>query len=137
MKSLNKFFVLLAFVLAVVLAVLFVSCSDDDAGSSSIIATYRATDGAGTYMLYAYDDNTFVLNGTLGTTWSGTVSKGTYKITDGDVTNGTIEVTTTYDINNQGVLVAVANPKAVTYTITSGRFSLTQTTGTTLTFEKQ
>ena len=137
MKSFNKFFIItFAFAALFTLTIPFVSCSDDDSDDPSIIATYKATDNGGTYTLNTYDNNTFILTGTLTTKWSGTVSKGTYKLT-GTPTDGTVEITTTQDINNQGVLVAVSNPKPVTVTITNGKFTYKQTTGTTLSFEKQ
>ena len=76
----------------------FASCSDsddDDGGSGSgALAAFTYTQSYGTETIYFYADNTWECIETKPDfNYTGTDYKGTYAITSGDFTNGTLDFT--------------------------------------------
>ncbi|WP_296690352.1 hypothetical protein [Treponema sp. UBA6852] len=76
----------------------FASCSDsddDDGGSASgALAAFTYTQSYGTETIYFYADNTWECIETKPEfNYTGTDYKGTYAITSGDFTNGTLDFT--------------------------------------------
>ena len=125
MKKLAKIMAVFA---AIMMALAFAGCNNDDDDDPSTVAVYKGTyeDDGVTYTLSCYDDNTFVIDGEMGDLKC-TVMAGTY--TGNPSKDGTITVSLTKFIDFEtGKLVdASEEVKAVAdgdYTITNGKMEI-------------
>lgn len=91
----KKFLKTLAVIAAVAaLGFGFASCSDDDDGGSGSSALAAFTCTQRTETIYFYADNTWeCIRRVPEVNYTGTDSKGTYKLTSGDFTNGKLDFT--------------------------------------------
>lgn len=123
MKKLAKIMAVFA---AIMMALAFAGCNNDDDDDPSKVAVFKATDeyDGATYTLSCYDDNTFVMDGEMGDLKC-TVMAGTY--TGNPSKDGTITLSVT-KIFYQGKLIdATEEVKAVAdgdYTITNGKMEI-------------
>ena len=128
MKKLAKIMAVFA---AIMMALAFAGCNNDDDDDPSTVAVYKATYededvGTVTQLTTFYDDNTFVMDGEMGDLKC-TVMAGTY--TGNPSKDGTITVSLTKFFDNKtGKLVdASEEVKAVAdgdYTITNGKMEI-------------
>ena len=124
MKKLAKIMAVFA---AIMMALAFAGCNNDDDDDPSTVAVYNGTDEDGAeFVLTFYDDNTLVAV-MKSSDWSGTVMAGTY--TGNPSKDGTITVSLTKFIDFEtGKLVdASEEVKAVAdgdYTITNGKMEI-------------
>ena len=124
MQKLAKIRVIFA---AIMMALAFAGCNNDDDDDPSKVAVFKATDeyDGATYTLSCYDDNTFVIDGKMGDLKC-TVMTGTY--TGDPSKDGTITISLTKMPDDDGKLVDAseevkANEDGV-YTITNGKMEI-------------
>ena len=125
MKKLAKIMAVFA---AIMMALAFAGCNNDDDDDPSKVAVFKATDeyeGA-TYTLSCYDDNTFVIDGEKGDL-KFTFMTGTY--TGNPSKDGTITVSLTKFIDFEtGKLVDASEEVKANadgdYTITNGKMKI-------------
>ena len=125
MKKLAKIMAVFA---AIMMALAFAGCNNDDDDDPSTVAVYKGTfeDDGVTYTLSCYDDNTFVIDGEKGDLKS-TVMTGTY--TGNPSKDGTITVSLTKFIDFEtGKLVDASEEVKANadgdYTITNGKMKI-------------
>ena len=125
MKKLAKIMAVFA---AIMMALAFAGCNNDDDDDPSTVAVYKATDenDGATYTLSCYDDNTFVIDGKMGDLKC-TVMTGTY--TGNPSKDGTITVSLTKFIDFEtGKLVDASEEVKANadgdYTITNGKMEI-------------
>ena len=127
MKKLAKIMAVFA---AIMMALAFVGCNNDDDDDPSKVAVFKATDeyDGATYTLSCYDDNTFVIDGKMGDLKC-TVMTGTY--TGDPSKDGTITISLTKMPDDDGKLVdADADTKKNTdgeYVIKDGKVKVRDT----------
>ena len=101
MKKLAKIMAVFA---AIMMALAFAGCNNDDDDDPSKVAVFKATDedDGATYTLSCYDDNTFVIDGEMGDLKC-TLMTGTYT---GDPTkDGALTISLTKMADDDGKLV--------------------------------
>ncbi|WP_287046703.1 hypothetical protein [Treponema sp.] len=125
MKKLAKIMAVFA---AIMMALAFAGCNNDDDDDPSTVAVYKGTfeDDGVTYTLSCYDDNTFVIDGEKGDLKS-TVMTGTY--TGNPSKDGAITVSLTKFIDFEtGKLVDASEEVKANadgdYTITNGKMEI-------------
>ncbi|WP_288716401.1 hypothetical protein [uncultured Treponema sp.] len=125
MKKLAKIMAVFA---AIMMALAFAGCNNDDDDDPSKVAVFKATDeyDGATYTLSCYDDNTFVIDGKMGDLKC-TVMTGTY--TGNPSKDGTITVSLTKFIDFEtGKLVDASEEVKANadgdYTITNGKMEI-------------
>ena len=127
MKKLAKIMAVFA---AIMMALAFAGCNNDDDDDPSKVAVFKATDeyDGATYTLSCYDDNTFVIDGKMGDLKC-TVMTGTY--TGDPSKDGTITISLTKMPDDDGKLVdADADTKKNTdgeYVIKDGKVKVRDT----------
>ena len=125
MKKLAKIMAVFA---AIMMALAFAGCNNDDDDDPSTVAVFKATyeDTGVTYTLSCYDDNTFVMDGEMGNLKC-TFMAGTY--TGNPSKDGTITVSLTKFIDFEtGKLVDASEEVKANadgdYTITNGKMEI-------------
>ena len=123
MKKLAKIMAVFA---AIMMALAFAGCNNDDDDDPSTVAVYNGTDEDGAeYVLTFYDDNTLVAV-MKSSDWSGTGMTGTY--TGDPSKDGTITISLTKMPDDDGKLVDASEEVKANadgdYTITNGKMKI-------------
>lgn len=113
MKGIKKYFLIFA---ALVAALAFVSCTDED---DSTVAVYKTSGDGYTAELTFFDDNTWEVVGSMNEL-SVTVMKGAY--TGDPSKNGIITITVTHEVDEDMKLKPVTYP-AQLLSIVNGKFT--------------
>ena len=125
MKKLAKIMAVFA---AIMMALAFAGCNNDDDDDPSTVAVYKATDenDGATYTLSCYDDNTFVIDGEKGDLKC-TVMAGTYTGNPSKDDTITVSLTKFIDFETGKLVDASEEVKANAdgdYTITNGKMEI-------------